>query len=1227
MWIVRLALRRPYTFVVAAMLTMILGIVTIFRTPTDIFPNIDIPVIATVFQYSGMSPDDMEQRIVTQYERFAATTVNDIEHIESQSFNGVGVIKIFFQKTAKIEESTAQVTAMAQTSLRQLPPGTQPPLIIRYSASTVPILQLAVSSDTIPEQQMFDLSFQIVRNQLITIPGVLIPYPYGGKQRQVMVDLDPEKCFAWGISAQDVSNAISAQNLILPAGTAKIGTQEYAVRVNSSPEAAKDINELPVKTVNGTTVYVKDISYVRDGYQVQTNVVHGKGKRGVLLSVLKQGNASTLDVVAAVKAQLPAAIDALPPAVRDKLKFEPLFDQSVFVRASVVGVVTEAAIAAGLTALMILLFLGSWRSTLIVIISIPLSIMVSIIILSFLNQTLNVMTLGGMALAVGILVDDATVEIENIHRNLHQGKRLVQAILDGAQQIAVPAFVATLCICIVFVPVVFISGAARFLFTPLALAVVFAMMTSYLLSRTLVPTMVHYLLASEVEMYGGKLDPDDPHAARAREHKEHPGDGHPGNGHAGGRDATFAARARVRLASRGARVSLILAAVVLVAAWATLKFAFPAAGVAVAAEPGAVGAWVAASPLTALAWVLVVVASVALLALITRYNLIWRTHFAFNRQFERVRRLYGGVLAWTLQHRLVTAGAFLVFVIGSVALLFPTIGQDFFPRVDAGQIRLHVRAPAGTRIEQTEVYFGKVADAIRERIPQGEIETMLDNIGIPNSGLNTALSDGTLMSPGDGEILVALKEGHAPTEEYVNKLRKELPKEFPELVFFFQPPDIVTQVLNFGLSSPIDVQVSGPQWNDAANANIARQIMADLRGKPGIVDLHTQQVRTAPDFRVNVDRTLAGQVGLTQRDVAQNLLISLSGTLQAAPNFWLDPRTGITYNVLVQAPQYRTDSIAALENLPVQGPGGTAPGGTAPGSVDANAGATPGSGAQLLGNLATITRGMSPSNITHYDIKRTSDVLMNIGGTDLGRAGAGVREVVAKYEPQLPKGSKITLRGQIDSMQNSFTGLGLGLIFAIVLVYLLMVINFQSWIDPLIILMALPGAAAGILWMLFVTGTTISVPALMGSIMAVGVATANSILMVTFANDQRKDHGMNAHDAALAAGLTRLRPVMMTALAMIIGMLPMSLGLGEGGEQNAPLGRAVIGGLLMATFGTLFFVPIVYSALRTKPIETKIEPELREPGDPGYVDPHTHHPAAAHADGDHGQRPEVALAH
>ena len=1193
MWIVRLALRRPYTFVVASMLVLILGIVTIFRTPTDVFPNVDIPVIAVVYQYAGMSSDEMESRIITQFERFMLTTVNDVEHVESQSLNGTGVVKVFFQKGAKIEEAMAQVTATAQTGLRVMPPGTQPPLIIRYSASSVPILQLSISSDSIPEQQLFDVTINQLRTQLITIPGVLIPYPYGGKQRQVMVDLDPDKCHAWGISPQEVSNAVSAQNLILPAGTAKIGAQEYAVRLNSSPEVASAINDMPIKTVNGTTIYIKDVAHVRDGFQVQTNVVHAGGKKGVLLSILKQGNASTLDVVAAVKKALPEAQKQLPP----DLKIEMLFDQSIFVEASVMGVVVEAAIAAGLTALMILLFLGSWRSTLIVIVSIPLSILVSIIVLGAIGETLNVMTLGGMALAVGILVDDATVEIENIHRNLHQRKRLVRAILDGAQQIAVPAFVATTCICIVFVPVAFISGSARFLFTPLALAVVFAMMTSYLLSRTLVPTMVHYLLAGEVEMYGGQIDPNDPHAAAALARKEHPVDA----------DAkvSLVQWIRVRLRDTVARVVVIAVGLLVGGAIAAVKYRkrFDALSWLDSAMKSS-WSWIVGHPLVLTLWLMVIAALVGLLVLVARYMLIWRVHYAFNRQFEKLRRGYGGLLDLALHHRLITAGAFAVVMIGSCALLMPIIGQDFFPTVDAGQIRLHVRAPAGTRIEQTEEYFAKVADTIRQHIPEQELDVMLDNIGIPNSGINLALSDGTLMSPADGEILISLKEGHGPTGEYIKTLRDQLPKAFPDLTFFFQPPDIVTQVLNFGLSSPIDVQIVGPPSNDAENQRLAREMMVELRGKPGIVDLHLQQVSQAPDFRVNVDRTLAAQVGLTQSDVARDVLIALSGTQQASPNFWMNPKTGITYNVLVQAPQYRIDSVGQLENLPIQPPARQG----AAEIADAPAGPEP---AQTLGNVATFHRSVTASNITHYTVKRSTDVQMNVAGTDLGRAAGQVRAVVDKYRSKLPKGSTITLRGQVESMSSSFTGLSVGLLFAIVLVYLLMAINFQSWIDPVVILMALPGAAAGILWMLFATGTTINVPALMGAMMAVGVATANSILMVTFANDQRKEHPhLSARDAALAAGLTRLRPVLMTALAMIIGMLPMSLGLGEGGEQNAPLGRAVIGGLLLATVTTLFFVPVMYSLMRRTAPQTQMEPELRDPSDRYGQSDHTHSAAS-----------------
>jgi multidrug efflux pump subunit AcrB len=1151
MWIVRLALRRPYTFVVAAMLVVILGIFCILNMPTDIFPNIDIPVIAVAFNYAGMSPSDVESRIVGPFERILTTTVNDIEHIESISLYGVGVIKIFFQKNAQISQASAQVTAISQTATRIMPPGAQPPLILQYSASDVPILQLGLSSKSLPEQSLFDLTFNGLRPHLVNIPGIQIPYPYGGKIRAVVVDLDPDKLYAYGISPSDVSNAFNAQNPILPAGTAKIGPQEYQVRLNSSADVVSIMNDMPIKSVNGRTIYFKDIAHVRDGFQVQTNVVHTDGKPGVLLSIIKHGNASTLDVVSGVKAALPEARAALPK----ELNVTPLFDQSIFVRASVEGVVKEAAIAAGLTGLMILLFLGSWRSTLIVVISIPLSILVSIIVLYFLGETLNVMTLGGMALAVGILVDDATVEIENIHRNLHQRKRLVKAILDGASQIAVPAFVSTLCICIVFVPVVFISGAAKYLFTPLAMAVVFAMMTSYLLSRTLVPTMVHYLLATEVERYGGELDPEDPHAQEAIYEKKHHGEVSPELREQ--REHAFHRTFAFKL------ILMVAAATVVVAALAVYH------------EVPGFKNWINTHALDLLMVAIAMIALVAIVYLIAAFDLIWRTHDKFNAGFEKMRRWYGGLLVWTLENRLMTTAAFAVMVVVTLLVVYPTIGRDFFPSVDAGQLRLHVRAPAGTRIEETQKYFANVEDAIRHEIPAKEVSTIIDNIGIPNSSINLCLSDGSLISPADGEILVSLNEGHHPTADYARKLRVELAQKFPELVCYFAPSDIVTQVLNFGLPASIDVQIAGPTVNNLKNQKIALAMLGEVRKIPGAADLRLGQVFNTPDILVNVDRTLANQLGVLQRDVASDLLISLSSSTQTATNYWLNPKNGISYNIIVQTPQYRNASINSLENTPVVPVGLTSPDQT-----------------QLLGNLAKVERGTTITNASHYNIDNTYDVLMGVQDTDLGSVADAVKKIVAKYESQLPPGSKIQLRGQVQSMDASFRGLSLGLIFAVALVYLLMVINFQSWIDPLIILMALPGALAGILWMLFLTGTTISVPALMGAIMSIGVATANSILMITFANDQR-EVGMNAHDAALSAGLTRLRPVIMTALAMIIGMLPMSLGIGEGGEQNAPLGRAVIGGLLLATFTTLFFVPVVYSALRAKAPQTHVEEELR----------------------------------
>lgn len=1063
MWIVKLALRRPYTFVVAALLAGLLGGVTIVRMSTDIFPEIDLPVVSVIWTYNGISAEEMAQRIVTPSERGLTTTVNDIEHIESQSLNGVAVIKVYFHPGAKIEAAVAQITAMSQSILRIMPPGSTSPFIVRYNVSNVPILQASVSSDALNEQQLYDYSQNFIRTQMATVQGASLPIPYGGKPRQIMVDIDAQALYAKGLSAADVSAAINAQNLILPAGTAKIGNREYNVRLNSSPESVAALNDLPIKQVGNATVYLREVAHVRDGSQVQTNIVRADGRRSALLTVLKSSGASTLDIVSRVKAALPKIMSTVPK----ELKVNLLFDQSVFVRAAINGVMVEALIAACLTAAMILLFLGSWRSTLIVTISIPLSILCSIIVLNLLGQTLNVMTLGGLALAVGILVDDATVEIENIHRNLGQGKPLKQAILDGAQQIAVPAFVSTLAICIVFVPVVFLSGAAKSMFTPLAMAVVFAMLASYLLSRTLIPTMVMYLLRDEAKLYHGE------------------------------------------------------------------------------------GEFVDES-----------------------HGLIGRVHNRFNEVFERLRERYQGTLEWALEHRRAVVFGFLAFCLGSFILL-PFIGEDFFPAVDAGQFRLHVRTPAGTRLEETERMFGQVEDAIRKIVPREELELILDNIGLPSIGINLAYSDSATVSLSDGEILVALKEKHRPTREYVKRLRSELKKQFPELTFFFQPADIVSQILNFGLPAPIDIQIVGR--DQKGNYEIARQIEQRVSRIPGAVDVHLHQVVDQPELRVNVDRTRAEQVGLSQRDVAGNVLTSLSSSSQTAPNFWLNPENGVNYIVAVQMPQYKMDSVAALENTPI---------------TPLNAGANHTAAPQLLSNLATVEHSTSLAVVNHYNVQLTYDVYANVQGRDLGGVARDIDRVIAEFQSKLPRGSSIVMRGQIESMRSSFIGLGFGLLFAILLVYFLMVVNFQSWLDPFIILMALPGALAGILWMLFVTQTTISVPSLMGAIMCVGVATANSILLVTFANDQRLA-GADAYNAALAAGFTRLRPVLMTALAMIIGMLPMSLGLGEGGEQNAPLGRAVIGGLLIATFATLFFVPVVYSVLRRRPVrqpDAELEP-------------------------------------
>ena len=1048
MWIVRLALRRPYTFVVVALLLVVLGVVTVLRMPTDIFPNVDIPVVTVIWSFTGIAPDDMEKRVITVTERAFTTTVNDIEHMESQSMYGVGVIKVFFHPNAKVEMAVAQITSISQSLLRTLPPGFTPPLIIRYSASSVPILQLSITSKTLPEEQLFDYANNFVRTQLATVQGAAVSLPYGGKARQIMVDLNPKALSGYGLSAIDVVNAINAQNLILPSGTAKIGTREYSVQLNSSPDTVDGLNTLPIRAVNGAVVFIRDVAQVRDGFSVQANIVSAANRRASLLTVLKSGGASTIDVVRRVKEILPKIQATLPR----ELEINTLFDQSIFVRAAIDGVVREALIAAGLTALMILIFLGSWRSTVIVATSIPLSILTSLIILWFFGYTINIMTLGGLALAVGILVDDATVEIENIHRNLAMGKPITPAILDGAQQIAVPAFVSTLAICIVFVPVVFLTGAVQFLFMPMALAVVLAMLASYFLSRTLVPTMVQHLLASEVARY-----------AESGEHR-------------------------------------------------------------------------------------------------TEDDIFWRIHEAFNRRFERLRERYRGALEWALRNRrLVLAEFGIVFASAALVVLFA--GRDFFPLVDAGQFRLHVRAPAGTRLEETDQVFNAVEASIRRIVPPQEINLLLHNIGLPLGGVNLAFSDSATIGPADGEILVALKpERRRSTFDYIRELRRKLPEEYPDLTFFFQPADIVSQILNFGLPAPIDIQLVGQ--NRAANYALARRIAEQIDRVPGMTDVHVHQVISAPALKINVDRIRAAQLGISQRDVANSLLASLASSSDQAPNFWLNAQNGVSYRVAVQTPQYRIDSIDALEREPI--------------------GAASGNTQQLLANLVNLQRASTTTVANHYNVQPVFDVFANVQDRDLGGAARDIRRVLAAVEKDLPRGSSIIMRGQVESMNSAFIGLATGLLFAIVLVYALMVVNFQSWLDPFIIITALPGALSGIVWALFLTQTTINVPSLMGAIMSIGVATANSILLVTFANDQRRA-GHDAVSAALRAGYTRLRPVLMTALAMIIGMLPMALGLGEGGEQNAPLARAVIGGLTVATFATLFVVPVIYSFLRRRP--------------------------------------------
>jgi multidrug efflux pump subunit AcrB len=1089
MWIVRLALGRPYTFVVMAVLIAILGGAAIVTMPVDIFPYIDIPIVSVLWFYPGLGPEEMEKRVSTNFERSLTANVNDIEHIESQSYNGYAVQRIYFHPNVRIDMAVAQVTATMETSLRNMPTGMFPANILKYDASSVPILQLGLSSKTLREQEIFDIGNNFIRTPLATVQGASVSYPFGGKQRSVMVDLNLDELYAKQLSPSDVSNALNLQNLVLPTGTAKIAKTEYQVRVNSSPVRLDDLNNLPIKTVNGATVYIKDVAQVHDGYSVQTNIVRTNGARGVLMTVTRNGQASTLSIVNAVKAALPKILANVTP----ELKVTALADQSVFVRASIQGVIREALIAAGLTGLMILLFLGSWRSTLIVCISIPLSILTSLCVLTLLGETINVMTLGGLALAVGILVDDATVEIENTHRNIAMRKPLVRAVLDGASQIAVPTFVATISICIVFVPVILLTGTARFLFTPLAMAVVFAMLASYLLSRTLVPTMMAFLLESELDVY--------------RE------EAHGGSAH--------------------------------------------------------------------------------------RRGPIWAAHHLFNALFEKLRYRYIGLLDWSLAHPARVLAAFMGVSVASFGLI-ALIGEDFFPAVDAGQMRLHARGPAGMRIEETELRFAALEREIRSVIPPDQLEMLIDNIGIPNSWPAIAQGDIPTISSADGEILISLnKDHHAPTHGYEELLRKKLRDDFPDMDFFFQPADITSQIVNFGLPAPIDLQVVGN--NASANYKIAEALAKRIAGIPGAADVHLHQVAAQPEISLNVDRVKASELGLTQRDVTNSMLISLSGSSTFAPNYWMNWQNGVQYNIGVQTPQYRVDSLDALLRTPISVATDTESGVT-PNSMSGASGATnsfvaaspngsslaygnPGAvsgNTQLLSNLVTVQRDYVPVIVNHYNVLPVFDVYANVDQRDLGGVGAEVRKIMRDETPHLPRGTTFALRGQVATMQASFYRLGLGMIFAVVLVYLLMTVNFQSWVDPFIILTALPGAMAGILWMLFVTGTTLSVPSLMGAIMCIGVATANSILMVTFANDERAS-GVPARAAMLSAGHARMRPVLMTATAMILGMLPMALGMGEGGEQNAPLGRAVIGGLMFATVTTLFVVPIIYTYLRKQP--------------------------------------------
>ena len=1041
MWIVNVALKRPYTFIVMAILILLATPFVLLTTPVDILPEINIPVVSIIWSYTGLSAQDMANRITSVNERSITTTVNNIEHVESQTVAGIAIIKLFLQPNANIQTAIAQTVAVEQAQVKQMPPGATPPLVISYSASSIPVIQLGLSSAKESEQQLNDVALNFFRPQLVTIPGASVPYPYGGKQRAVSVDIDMQALLAKGMTPMDVVNAVNAQNLILPTGTVKIAATEYTVNMNGSPSTIEGLNNIPVRTVNGATTYLREVAHVRNGFSPQTNIVRQNGTRGILLSIMKTGNSSTLTIVDALEKLLPTARTTLP----EDIDITALFDQSVFVKAAVQGVVREALVAAALTAAMILLFLGNWRSTCIIAISIPLSILTSLIVLHALGETINIMTLGGLALAVGILVDDATVTIENIERHLHMGTPLEAAILEGAGEIAVPALVSTLCICIVFVPMFFLSGVARYLFVPLAEAVVFAMLASYVLSRTLVPTLAMLLMQHQRQ---------------------------------------------------------------------------PKAG----AKP----------------------------------NPFMRIYHRFDSGFERMRAAYIVILSRVLVRRGRVGAIFLGFCVVSLGLVF-VLGEDFFPTVDAGNIRLHMRAPTGTRIEETARLADEVEKVVRQVVPTDELSTIVDNLGLPYSGINLSYSSAGTIGTLDGDIQIALNPDHRPSEIYIDKLRTLLPQRFPGVEFFFQPADIVTQILNFGLPAAIDVQISGA--NQEGNFDVARSLYKQIRAIPGTVDSHIQQRNDQPILNLEMDRTRLQQLNLSPNNVSQNVLVSLSGSSQTSPGFWFDNRNGVEYNVQIEAPQHDISSTDQLLRTPVSGPLGGTP--------------------QLLGNLVRLTPHMQFAAVSHYNIRPVIDVYVSVEGKDLGTVSKQVDKLVAQARKSLPRGSQIAVRGQVQTMRSSYFGLGIGVAMAIVLVYLLIVVNFQSWVDPLIIISALPAALAGISWMLFLTGTHLSVPALTGAIMTMGVATANSILMVSFAR-QRLLAGMPPLTAALEAGASRIRPVLMTAFAMIIGMVPMALGWGEGAEQNAPLGRAVIGGLLFATVSTLFFVPLVFASLHTR---------------------------------------------